>query len=122
MEERERKDSNAKFDASVFNSFLSPVHSSDGEEKTLLSKIRRIPSLVRKISNVSTSNGHANTEEKEEAVRLNCCTEVTDEIKSDGDSKHPNTPVEPPTSVVEYCSGANSAKLQKEISGSETIL
>ncbi|XP_065054269.1 shaker-related potassium channel tsha2-like isoform X2 [Rhopilema esculentum] len=68
LEEKERKRSEPKVEPHFFPA-NSPAHSSlAGEEKSIFHKFRRLPSIVRKFSVTSNTNGQANIEHNEEKL------------------------------------------------------
>ena len=97
IEEKERKESEPKVPLPMFDA-LSLAPSSHGEEeKSFFTKFKRFPSIVRKLSAASTSNGQANVENKEIGKRL---------------SQTQTTPIE--EKIKEITEGENSVPEEKQ--------
>eukprot|EP00794_Sanderia_malayensis_P014225 gene14225-15708_t len=92
LEEHQKRESNMKFETNVFAAIHTPNPSEDGgerEEKNIFTRIRRISSLVRKISIPPTtpteSNGHASTP-KEPAAKPLCAFSEDEKSAEQSDS------------------------------------
>ena len=115
LEEREKRQSNIKFETSLFSSFQSPAHSGDEGEDTLFKKFKRIPSLVRKKS-TSAHNGQANSD-KEALKSPNHHTKEEKEADKNEDKRDSTRPL-----MMDIVDAARHNKPAENGANSETRL